>query len=73
MGRALQSKIQGTTKRNGKKNTDSYKDIYGCDYIPDDTGEKRGEVSSDCILQIEKIENYEDIMSQFADFENFYE
>lgn len=49
------------------------KDIYGCDYIPDDTGEKRGEVSSDCILQIDKIENYEDIMSQFADFENFYE
>lgn len=49
------------------------KDIYGYDYIPDDTGEKRGGVSSDCILQIEKIENYEDIMSRFADFENFYE
>ena len=49
------------------------KDIYGCEYIPDDTGEKRGAVSSDSILQIEKIENYEDIMSQFADFENFYE
>lgn len=30
------------------------KDIYGYDYIPDDTGEKRGGVSSDCILQIEK-------------------
>lgn len=49
------------------------KDIYEFDYIPDDTGEKIGAVSSDCILQIEKIENYEDIMSQFSDFENFYE
>lgn len=49
------------------------KDIYGFDYMPDDTGEKQGSVSSDNILQIEKIESYEDIMSQFADFENFYE
>lgn len=47
--------------------------IYGCDYIPNDTGEKQGAVSSDDILQIEKIENYVDVMSQFADFENFYE
>ncbi len=41
---------------------------------PEGTGEKRGAISSDVsFLQIERIENYEDIMSQFADFENFYE
>lgn len=49
------------------------KDIYGCDYFPAYTGEKRGNICPDSILQIERIEKYEHIMSQFADFENFYE
>lgn len=48
------------------------KDIYGCTYNLADTGEKRGDVPPDDILRIEKIENFENIMSQYAEFEDFY-
>lgn len=49
------------------------KDIYNLDYLPSDTGEKFGEVLPQNILQIEKIDDYEKIMGQYSDFENFYE
>ncbi len=49
------------------------KDIYGLEYIPYDVGTKFGAVLPNDILQIEIIKNFEEIMSQYPDFENFYE